>query len=130
MRVSVHGGSVARIVEGHLGVRVGGVRRRAELAARRRRPGVRRRVQARAGNRPAHGAAPGALAGFNRRVGVAAVRQAAERQGPRVRRQVAARLRLARARGVPARGRGRRGRIGSAACSKKTTEEDARAGGW
>ena len=63
MRVSVHGGSVARIVEEHIGVRVGGVRRRAELAARRRRG---RRVQARAGNRPAHGAAPGELAGFNR----------------------------------------------------------------
>ena len=94
MRVSVHGG-VARIVEEHIGVRVGGVRRRAELAARRRRG---RRVQARAGNRPAHGAAPGELAGFNRGIGVAAIRQAAERQGPRVRRQVAARLRLARAR--------------------------------
>ena len=91
MRVSVHGGSVARIVEEHIGVRVGGVRRRAELAARRRRG---RRVQARAGNRPAHGAAPGELAGFNRGIGVAAIRQAAERQGPRVRRQVAARLRL------------------------------------
>ena len=128
MRVSVHGGSVARIVEEHIGVRVGGVRRRAELAARRRRG---RRVQARAGNRPAHGAAPGELAGFNRGIGVAAIRQAAERQGPRVRRQVAARQTQARAASLSEEEEEEEEEEESGQ-REETTEEDASSsvGGW
>jgi hypothetical protein len=85
-----------------LGVRVGGVRRRAELAERRRCRIHSARVQARPGNHPAHARVTRPLAGRAVRVGVAAVRQAAERQRPRVRRQVAPRLHLAGARGVPA----------------------------
>lgn len=85
-----------------LGVRVGGVRRRAELAERRRCRIHSARVKARPGNHPAHARVTRPLAGRAVRVGVAAVRQAAERQRPRVRRQVAPRLHLAGARGVPA----------------------------